>query len=68
MSEAEETPEPAPPPRRGLGPFLIFGLVFAAPLFCWFTLLPGYSSQIRAGAFIYATVTILSGISRFAPT
>jgi hypothetical protein len=55
----------APPAYRPLGLPLALAILAAPGVFVWLLLRPGYSGEVRLGAFAYGALTILSGLTRF---
>jgi uncharacterized ion transporter superfamily protein YfcC len=57
-----EHAEPQEPRRLSLP--LLLGILVLPVVFAWFLLREGYSSPLRAGAFLYMAITIGIGLYR----
>ncbi|WP_442677890.1 hypothetical protein ACSBM8_10000 [Sphingomonas sp. ASY06-1R] len=47
--------------------WLVLGILTLAPLFAWFTLRSGYSTNVRAGAFLYMGLGVMLGLVKTIP-
>lgn len=55
------------PSCRPLSAWLVLGILTLAPLFAWFTLRSGYSTNVRAGAFLYMGLGVMLGLVKTIP-
>ena len=52
---------------RPLSAWLVLGILALPPLFAWFTLRSGYSTNVRAGALLYMGLGMALGLMKTIP-